>query len=137
MKKHFMAVLFACALLATPTQVFAWSNPQNIAAPYMLLIKIAKANLTISSKEATISCSVVSSSDSATKAEIDAELQVKDGYTWRHVADWQTSESGDEAFLSATQTVVPGHTYRVETTVTIWDGDQYESQTIYSPEQTA
>ena len=129
--------LCACALMATPAPAFAAQVPEEIVSPFMLLINQADADLTISGETAEVTASVIGIVGTVTKAEVEAELQVKDGSSWRHVEDWSVSKNSYRASLSETQAVVKGHTYRVKATVTAWKGTQSESKTIYSGQHTA
>lgn len=138
MKKRMLALaLCACALMATPAPAFAAQVPEEIVSPFMLLINQADADLTISGETAEVTASVIGIVGTVTKAEVEAELQVKDGSSWRHVEDWSVSKNSYRASLSETQAVVKGHTYRVKATVTVWSDTQSESKTIYSGRHTA
>ena len=130
-KRMFVLALCVCALVAAPMQAFALQAPDAAVAPCMLLIENAKATLTIDGDTAEIYVRVegVSSVD---EVEIEAELQVKEGSSWRYCADWSVSKSSDYASLSKTRAVVEGNTYRVKAVVTVWSGSQSETQTIYS-----
>ncbi|MBQ8585600.1 MAG: hypothetical protein IJ452_04870 [Butyricicoccus sp.] len=132
MKKRILALaLCICALFAAPMQAAAYQVPTETVAPYMLLIKQADAELTLDgdSAEIYVYAEGVASAD---KVEIEAELQVKEGSSWRYCADWSVSKSSDYASLSKTRAVVEGNTYRIKAVVTVWSGSQSETQTIYS-----
>ena len=133
MKKKILALaLCACVLLAAPAYAVAVQTPGNVVSPCYVLIKTAKADLSISGDTATISASVTGNVSSVDKAEIEAELQVKDGTRWRYCGDWSVSKNSYRASLSESRDVVAGNTYRVKAVVTVWNGSQSESQTIYS-----
>ena len=72
----------------------------------------------------------------ATKAKVVAELQMNSGGTWVTVATWTDIQNKDEASVKASKAVTKGNTYRVKATVTVWEGSQSETQTVYSGEKT-
>ena len=138
MKKRMLALaLCACALMATPAPAFAAQVPEEIVSPFMLLINQADANLTVSGGTAKVTASVIGIVGTVTKTEVKAELQVKDGSSWRHVEDWSASKNSYRASLSESHAVVAGNTYRVKVIVTAWNGNQSETQTIYSSQRKA
>ena len=130
-KRMFVLALCICALFAVPMQAAAYQAPTESVAPCMLLIEDCKADLEIigDTAEIYVRAEGVSSAD---KVKIEAELQVKEGSSWRYCADWSVSKSSDYASLSKTRAVVEGKTYRVKAVVTVWSGSQSETQTIYS-----
>ena len=134
-KRMFALALCVCALFAAPVQTFALQMPDTAVAPCMLLIEDCKASLEISGDTAEIYVRAEGAA-SADKVEIEAELQAKNGSSWRYCADWSVSKSSDYASLSKTRAVVEGNTYRVKAVVTVWSGSQSETQTIYSSQVT-
>ena len=124
--------LIVCALFTVPKQALALHTPEEIVSPCYVLIQTAKANLTISDGTAQISASVIGNVSSVDKAEIEVELQAKNGSSWRYCDDWSVSKNSYRASLSETRDVVEGNTYRVKAVVTVWSGSQSETQTIYS-----
>ena len=131
MKKTFALMLCAMTLIAAPMQVAAYQAPTEAVAPCMLLIADSDAELTVDGDSAEIYV-YAEGAASADKVKIEAELQVKEGSSWRYCADWSVSKSSDYASLSKTRAVVEGNTYRVKAVVTVWNGSQSETQTIYS-----
>lgn len=136
-KRMFVLALCVCALVAAPMQTLALQLPEEVVSPCYVLIETAKANLSISDGTAEITASVTGMVDSVDKAEIEAELQVKDGTRWRYCGDWSVSKNSYRASLSESRDVVAGNTYRVKAVVTVWSGSQSETQTIYSSQRTA
>ena len=97
MKKTIATMCMGAAVL-TLTPAVSWAetavNPLNnlqesSISPYMLYIKDSTCNLNISGSTATVNCSVEGDIDSATKAKVIAELQVKNGSSWIPVKIWQ------------------------------------------------
>lgn len=135
-KRMFALALCICALFAVPMQAAAYQAATESVAPYMLLIKHADAELTVDGDTAEIYVYAAGVS-SADEVEIEAELQVKEGSSWRYCTDWSVSRSSDYASLSKTRAVVEGNTYRVKAVLTVWSGSQSETKTIYSSQVTA
>ena len=136
MKQRMLALaLCICTLLAAPMQATAYQVPAETVAPYMLLLKRANAELTVDGDTAEIYVRAEGTT-SVDEVEIEAELQAKNGSSWRYCADWSVSRSSDYASLSKTRAVVAGNTYRVKAVVTVWSGSQSETQTIYSSQVT-
>ena len=132
MKKALALMLCAMVLITAPMQAAAaYQAPTESVAPCMLLIEDCKADLEIIGDTAEIYVRAEGTT-SVDEVEIEAELQVKEGSSWRYCADWSVSKSSDYASLSKTRAVVEGNTYRVKAVVTVWSGSQSETQTIYS-----
>lgn len=140
MKKTIATMCMGAAVL-TLTPAVSWAetavNPLNnlqesSISPYMLYIKDSTCNLNISGSTATVNCSVEGDIDSATKAKVIAELQVKNGSSWIPVKIWTVEENDYMAKVKETYTINPDNTYRVKATVTVWEGSQSETQTLYN-----
>ncbi|MBQ2837708.1 MAG: hypothetical protein IJE67_06245 [Peptococcaceae bacterium] len=140
MKKTIATMCMGAAVL-TLTPAVSWAetavNPLNnlqesSISPYMLYIKDSTCNLNISGSTATVNCSVEGDIDSATKAKVIAELQVKNGSSWIPVKIWTVEENDYMAKVKESHTINTSNTYRVKATVTVWEGSQSETQTLYS-----
>ena len=142
-KKFQKAVATVClgAAVLTLTPAVSWAetavNPLNnlqesSISPYMLYIKDSTCNLNISGSTATVNCSVEGDIDSATKAKVIAELQVKNGSSWIPVKIWTVTEDSYMAKVKESYTINSSNTYRVKATVTVWEGSQSETQTLYN-----
>lgn len=105
--------------------------------PYMTYISEARCALSISGTTATVDCWVNGDVLNATKTKVIAELQVKNGSNWIPTGIWTDTQDGFKAHVHETKSVVKGHTYRVKATVTAWEGDQSETQIIFTDERTA
>ncbi len=124
------------AVAMAATAVDPVSQQENGIMPYMTYIQRANCIFGISGTTANVECSVTGRS-SATKAKVIAELQVKNGSNWIPVKIWTNTQDSYEAYVDESHPVTKGHTYRVKTTVTVWEGSQSETQNIYSAEKTA
>ena len=140
MKKTIATMCMGAAVL-TLTPAVSWAetavNPLNnlqesSISPYMLYIKDSTCNLNISGSTATVNCSVEGDIDSATKAKVIVELQVKNGSSWIPVKIWTVEENDYMAKVKESHTINTSNTYRVKATVTVWEGSQSETQTLYS-----
>lgn len=140
MKKTIATMCMGAAVL-TLTPAVSWAetavNPLNnlqesSISPYMLYIDRASCDLSISGSTATIECSVNGNPNSATKAKIIAELQVKNGSSWIPVKIWTVTENYYEATVDESYSINASSTYRLKATVTVWEGSQSETQTLYS-----
>ncbi len=140
MKKTIATMCMGAAVL-TLTPAVSWAetavNPlnnqqENIVSPYMLYIKESICDLSISGSTAKVNCSVAGDVDSATKAKVIAELQVKSGSNWIPAKIWTVTEDNYMAKVKETYTINTNNTYRVKATVTVWEGSQSESQTLYN-----
>ena len=125
------------AVSLAETAVEPASQQENGIAPYMTYIVDARCALSISGTTATVDCWVNGDVLDATKAKVIAELQVKNGNNWIPTGIWTDTRDGYEAYVYETKSVVIGHTYRVKATVTAWEGDQSETQIIFTDEMTA
>ncbi len=144
MKKIAAAIcLSAAVLISVPAVSLAEtaaepiSQQENGIAPHMTYIVDARCALSIYGTTATVDCWVNGDVLDATKAKVIAELQVKNGSNWIPTAIWTDTRDGYEAYVYETKSVVKGHTYRVKATVTAWEGDQSETQIIFTDERTA
>lgn len=140
-----MATICVGAAVLTLAPAASWAEPAVIpvnnlqqaeSAPFMLYIRDAKSNLNISGTTATVTASVTGALNSATKAKVIAELQVKSGSNWLPVKIWTVTENSYKASINETYSVTKGNTYRVKATVTVWEGTPSETQTVYSNEKT-
>ena len=135
--------LSAVVLISVPavslaeTAVEPVSQQENDIAPHMTYIVEAMCRLGITGTTATVDCWVKGDILDATKAKVIAELQVKNGDNWIPTAIWTDTRDGYEAYVYETKSVVKGHIYRVKATVTAWEGDQSETQIIFTDERTA
>ena len=144
MKKAVAIVCMGAAVLTlTPavsmaeTAVLSVNQQQETAvSPRMMYIEDAKSNLTISGTKATVTATVSGDLNNATKAKVIAELQLKSGSSWIPVEIWTVTNNGSSAKVYETYTVKSNNTYRVKATVTVWEGSQSESKTVYSGEKT-
>lgn len=143
-KKAIATITMGAAVL-TLTPAVSWAetavNPLNnqrssIISPYMLYIQDAVTDLYISGNTATIDCSVTGDRNSATKAKVVAELQIKNGSSWTTVKTWTDTQNTREAYVYETYGVSTNNTYRVKSTVTVWEGSLSETKTFYSGEET-
>lgn len=117
------------------TAVVPVNEQSNQVAPCMMYIADANSSLAISGTTATVNC-WVEGNIGATKAKVVAELQMNSGGTWVTVATWTDIQNKDEASVKASKAVTKGNTYRAKATVTVWEGSQSETQTVYSGEKT-
>lgn len=129
--------LGAVALTSVPTVAVAAAIVEpitnlSIATPYMTYIKEADCGLSISGTTATVDVSVDGSIKDATKAEVIAELQVKNGNDWETIATWRDTRNGYHASVYETKTISKSNTYRVKATVTVWEGSLSETRILYS-----
>lgn len=145
MVKKTVAAICLSAVVLTSAPAVSWAetavepvNQQESGiAPHMTYISEARCALSISGTTATVDCWVNGDVLDATKAKVIAELQVKNGNNWIPTAIWTDTRDGYEAYVYETKSVVKGHTYRVKATVTAWEGDQSETQIIFTDERTA
>ena len=144
MKKTVAAIcLSAVVLTSAPavslaeTAVEQINQQENGIAPHMTYISEARCALSISGTTATVDCWVKGDVFDATKTKVIAELQVKNGSNWIPTGIWTDTQDGFKAHVNETKSVVIGHTYRVKATVTAWEGDQSETQIIFTDERTA
>lgn len=106
-------------------------------APRLKYIVNAHSILKISDGIATVDCMVKGDYYNATKAKVIAELQLKSGSTWLPVGLWTDTQDDYMAWVTETKSVTEGEVYRVKATVTVWEGDQSETKTIFTEERTA
>jgi len=130
------ACLGAMILTSVPTVAMAATIVEpttnlSIATPYMTYIKGADCGLSISGTTATVDVSVDGSIKDATKAEVIAELQVKNGNDWDTIATWRDTRNGYHASVYETKTISKSNTYRVKATVTVWEGSFSETRILY------
>ena len=145
MKKTIATMCMGAAVL-TLTPAVSWAETavnslnnqqESMISPYMLYIEGADYSLKITGNTAKVECSVSGNTDTATKAKVIAELQVKNGNSWIPVEIWTVTENSDYAEVSETHTVTSGNTYRVKATMTVWESSLSETQTFYTDEVTA
>ena len=135
--KKFVAsvCLGAVALTSVPAVAMATAvepvTNLSIATPYMTYIVGAGCKLSISGTTATVNASVDGDSTDATKAEVIAELQVKNGNDWDTITTWRDTRDGNHASVYKTKTISKGNTYRVKATVTVWEGSLSETRVLY------
>jgi len=137
--KKFVATVCLGAVVLTSVPAVAMAataddsiTKHSIATPYMTYIVDADCGLSISGTTATVDVSVDGDSTDATKAEVIAELQVKNGSKWTTVATWRDSRNGNHASVYKTKAISKSNTYRVKATVTVWEGSLSETRTLYS-----
>lgn len=106
-------------------------------APRLKYIVSGQSSLRISDGIATVDCMVKGNYYDATKAKVIAELQLKSGSGWLPVGLWTDTQNDYTAWVYETQSVTKGQVYRVKTTMTVWEGDQSETKTIFTDERTA
>ncbi|MBR5321507.1 MAG: hypothetical protein IKU41_06670 [Clostridia bacterium] len=141
--KKLVASICMGAAVLTSVPAVSWAdtavesiNERNYeVAPCMMYIADANSSLSVSGTTATVNC-WVEGNIGATKAKVVAELQMKSGSTWVTVGTWTDIQNSDEASVKASKAVTKGNTYRVKATVTVWEGSQSETQTVYSSEKT-
>lgn len=104
----------------------------DIIQPRMQYISDVESNFYIKNGIATVSSYVVGNPSVTTKCEIEANLQVQSGYSWRNVATWNDEENGQRASIYETQSVVSGNKYRVVVEATAWSGSSSETETLIS-----
>ena len=139
MKKTSATMCMGAAVL-TLTPAVSWaetavnplSNQQESIAPRMMYIDRASCDLSISGSTASVECYVNGNPNYATKAKIIAELQVQSGSGWLPVKIWTVTENDYEATVDESYTINTSSTYRLKATVTVWEGSQSETKTLYS-----
>ena len=143
MKKAVATVCMGAAVLTlTPTvsmaetAVLSVNQQQETAvSPRMMYIEETKNELAISGNTATITAIVTGDLNNATKAKVIAELQLKSGNSWIPVVIWTITKNSHTAKVNETYTVKSGNAYRLKSTMTIWEGNQSETKTVYSSEK--
>lgn len=144
--KKVIATMCMGAAVLTLTPAVSWAetavNPLNnqqeeSIAPCMMYIEDSQCKLTINGSTALVECYVSGNYQSATKAKVIAELQVKNGSSWIPVKIWTVTENDYEASVDESYAITSGNTYRVKSTVTVWEGSLSETQTFYTDEKTA
>lgn len=108
----------------------------NSVTPYLLYIADSQCDLSISNRVATVNCWLEGKIGS-TKTQIIVELQEKNGTGWDNIVTWNDTQNSDYASVYKTKTVITGKTYRIKSTLTVWEGTQSETITVYSPQKTA
>lgn len=134
-------LLVSTALLVPVTSMAAVSAipdaQQTIEVmPRMTYLVEWKNGLNITGTTATVDCWVNGHVDTATKAKVIAELQLKSGDNWLPVAIWTDTQNGYRAAVYETKTVTEGNTYRVKATYTVWEGSQSETHITIGDEMT-
>lgn len=110
---------------------------ENEITPYLTYIVDSMCDLAIKNSTATVDCWVKGHYSDATKAKVIAELQLKNGSSWLPVGLWTDTRDEHMAWVYETKSITKGQIYRVKSTVTVWEGSQSETLTIYTDEVTA
>lgn len=123
--------------MAQSSDGFDINQQENGIMPRLTYIVDAESKLSINGTTATVDCWVNGHYDTATKAKVIAELQVKNGNNWIPTAIWTDTQNGYEAYVYEEKSVTTGNTYRVKATVTVWEGSQSEELILFTNERTA
>ena len=145
MKKNFKKVvsivLLACAILmmipVTSMSETTSTVEETTISPRWSYIVMAESGLSINNGVATVDCLVKGHVNSATKAKVIAELQLKSGNSWMAYGTWTNTQNDYEAYVYQTKSVKAGQTYRVKATYTVWEGSQSETVVLFTDEKTA
>lgn len=129
----FMA-LFPSASMAN---VLEEDRQQTSIQPRLTYIVEAEADMIMNGTTVTVDCWVNGHVNTATKAKVIAELQLKSGNNWIAYATWVDTQNDYEAYVYETKSVKSGQTYRVKATVTVWEGSQSEELILFTDERTA
>lgn len=92
-------------------------------------------SLSITKEVATVNCWVRGYVGEATRAKVIAELQEKNGNSWKTISTWTNTQDDFQAYVYGSKSVTPDMTYRVKSTVTVWEGNKSASNTTYSEEK--
>lgn len=139
--KEVLATICLGATVLTLTPAVSWAETAAIPvicqqetgiAPHMQYIEDWECDLNVQGTTAIVDCYVSGNVNTATKAKIIAELQVKNGSSWIPVKIWTVTEDSYSARVKETYTITQGNTYRLKATMTVWEGSQSESQIVYS-----
>lgn len=136
MSKFKKSICLLCALAFALGCVSMTARADYGISPYMTYIKSASCMIDVSGATPVASAWVMGYS-TASKCQVTVELQVKTLFWWSSVgSDTQTSYS---SYCSANYSapLTSGRTYRAVATVTVWEGDLSETQTITSSEKVA
>lgn len=132
-------LLSSMALMLVPTismagnvEEFTIEQQENEISPRFTYIVDAETDLILDGTTATVDCWVAGHVNTATKAKVIAELQVKSGSNWIPVAIWTDTQNAFKASVYETKTITEGNTYRVKATYTVWEGDQSETRIFYT-----
>ena len=124
------AVLCLLAVMLVPCQtVFASESVNYEVTPRLTYIVDGSIDFGIYGTTAEVDVMVNGHVLDATRAKVIAELQVKSGNSWIPVAIWTDDQNYYKARVIEEHSVVPGHTYRVKGTFTVWEGSA--SETVY------
>lgn len=142
--KKVLAITLLMVLMFVPTLAMAEVSTNDFAnqqeseiMPLFTCIVDNMTDLGISGSTATVDCWVTGHVNTATKAKVIAELQVKSESGWLPVAIWTDTQDSYKASVYETKSVTNGHIYRVKATYTVWEGTASETCTSYTDEITA
>ncbi len=131
----FLIVCSACLPFAVAEDL---DTPVDEDLPVDLqYISMAKCNLTISNGTANIFSTVRGDAGSTTKCKIELSLQSKTLIWWSTVESWQKTELNYQTTLNVSYPTVSGKVYRAIAVVTVWNGINSETTTVYSSSVTA
>ena len=100
--------------------------------PLMDYIYDADYDFVVSDGKARMYAVVRGHSSKATKCEVTVELQEKGIIFWDTIRSWTQTENGRRAELDVSYNVTTGKSYRMVTTVTVWNGSDSESRSMTS-----
>ena len=92
----------------------------------------ADYDFVVSNGKASMYAVVRGHSSKATKCEVTVELQEKGIIFWDTIRSWTETENGRRAELDVSYNVTTGKSYRMVTTVTVWNGNDSESRSMTS-----
>lgn len=107
-------------------------NGYNAVVPLMDYIYDADYDFVVSDGRARMYAVVRGHSSKATKCEVTVELQEKGIIFWDTIRSWTQTENGRRAELDVSYNVTTGKSYRMVTTVTVWNGSDSESRSMTS-----
>ncbi len=128
-----MAILISCLAPCALASNEDRYMDEEVIMPRYEVINYITAGLTISDS-GRASCSATAGVLPGYRVELLAELQQKNGTRWTTIHDWSTSGS-NRVEVSGPWYVMPGYSYCVKVTVTIYDasGNFVEAPVEYSP----
>ena len=127
-----VCLAFVSGPIASMAEVIYDENKIIDIQPRFTYIVEAETDMIINGTSVTVDCWVNGHVNSATKAKVIAELQVKSSDTnWIPVAIWTDTRDGYEAYVYETKTIDTSKTYRVKATYTVWEGSQSETHTAF------
>lgn len=130
---------FVCGPIASMAETVVTSDEKGFGdiQPRLTYIVEAEADMIMNGTSVTVDCWVNGHVNSATKAKVIAELQVKSGSNWIAYGTWTDTQNDYEAYVYETKDVKKGNTYRVKATVTVWEGSASEELILFTDEKTA